>query len=220
MSSRSLSLSQTLQDYVSAVGVRPDPLLERLRAETATLEWGRMQISAEQGALMDLLLRLMGARQAIEVGTFTGYSALVTARALGPTGRLVACDINPETTAIARRYWAEAGLADRIDLRLAPALDTLDGLLADGGEGRFDFAFVDADKPAYGAYYERLLRLIRPGGLIAVDNTLWSGKVADPSENEPSTVALRAFNRMLHGDSRVEMALIPIGDGLSLARKR
>lgn len=219
MSSTTLRMTDDLLEYLRSVGVRSDGVLDDLRAETATLEWGRMQISPEQGQLMELLVRLMGARRAIEVGTFTGYSALVTARGLGPGGHLVACDVNEETTAIARRYWERAGVADRIDLRIAPAVETLDALLADGQAGTYDFAFIDADKTSYDAYYERVLQLLRPGGLLGVDNVLWSGSVADPDDTSPSTVALRALNAKIRQDDRVNNVLVPIGDGLMLVVK-
>jgi predicted O-methyltransferase YrrM len=179
-----------------------------------------MQIAPEQGQFMALLVRLLGARRCLEVGVFTGYSTLAVALALPPEGRVIACDISAEYTAIARRHWDAAGVAGRIELRLGPAADTLDALLAAGGAGSYDFAFIDADKPAYPAYYERCLALLRPGGLIAVDNTLWGGAVADPADQEADTRAIRAFNGRLHGDARVDLSLAPIGDGLSLARKR
>ena len=169
---------------------------------------------------MALLVELMGASHAIEVGTFTGYSSLSVALAMPEDGRLICCDTSEEWTTVARRYWVEAGVQAKIDLRLAPALETLDALLSDGRAGAFDFAFIDADKQNYENYYERCLQLLRPGGLIAVDNTLWSGSVADPDDTEPSTCAIRRFNEKLHCDDRVSLSLVPIGDGLSLARKR
>lgn len=179
-----------------------------------------MQISPEQGQLMALLVRLIGARRIVEVGTFTGYSALVMALALPADGQLIACDVNEAWTSIGRRYWAEAGVADRIALYLAPALTTLDELLADGAAGSVDLVFIDADKATYAAYYDRALRLLRVGGLILVDNTLWHGAVADPSRTDRDTVAIRAFNQALVADNRIDLSLIPIGDGLTLARKR
>ena len=169
---------------------------------------------------MDLLVELIGARRTLEIGTFTGYSALAVALALPPDGRVVACDINEETAAVARRYWAEAGVADKIDLRLAPAGETLAGLIAEGRAGSFDFAFIDADKQGYDAYYEACLELLRPGGLIAVDNVLWDGAVADPERDDPDTRAIRALNEKIRDDRRVSLSLLPIGDGLTLARKR
>lgn len=220
MTLRSIGLSDTLYEYLLSVSLRESDLLKRLREETQTLEWAMMQIAPEQGQFMRLLLELIGARRVIEVGTFTGYSALCMASSLPEDGRLICCDTSKEWTDIARRYWEEAGLAHKIDLRLAPARETLDALLDEGGAGDYDFAFIDADKPAYPEYYERCLSLLRPGGLIAVDNTLWSGAVADPKNREPSTRALRVFNTLLHKDERVSLSLVPIGDGLSLARKR
>jgi caffeoyl-CoA O-methyltransferase len=179
-----------------------------------------MQIAPEQGQFMALLAQLMGARRCIEVGVFTGYSSLAIARVLPDDGCIVACDISEEWTAIARRFWNEAGVADRIDLRLGPALETLDALLANGQGESFDFAFIDADKGNYLQYYERLLRLIRPAGLIAVDNVLWGGQVADPADDSPDTCAIRAFNEHLRADQRVSLSLVPIGDGVTLALKR
>ncbi|NHA16115.1 class I SAM-dependent methyltransferase [Thioalkalivibrio sp. XN279] len=220
MSNRTVSLDDALYHYLLGASLREHPALARLRAETATHPQVNMQIAPEQGQFMALLVRLMGASRCIEVGVFTGYSSLAVALALPPGGRIVACDVSDEYTAMARRYWAEAGVSDRIDLRLAPALETLDTLLAEGEAGTCDFAFIDADKEAYPDYYERLLQLLRPGGLIAVDNTLWDGAVADPANQAPDTVAIRAFNARLHGDERIDLSLVPIGDGLTLARKR
>jgi len=180
----------------------------------------QMQIGPEQGQFMALLVELMGARNALEIGTFTGYSALAVALALPEGGRLVACDISEEWTAVGRRYWEEAGVAHKIDLRLAPALETLDALLTEGRAGAFDFAFIDADKEGYDAYYERSLELVRTGGLIAFDNTLWGGKVVDPTATDVDTEAIRAINTKLAGDERVTLSLLPVGDGLTLARKR
>jgi len=220
MSNRSIGLDGPVYDYLLAASLREPPVLVRLRAETAGHPRVNMQISPEQGQFMALLVRLTGATRCIEVGVFTGYSSLAVALALPPDGRIVACDVSPEYTAVARRYWDEAGVADRIDLRLAPALETLDALLAEGGEGTYDFGFIDADKGGYADYYERLLRLLRPGGLIAVDNTLWDGRVAEAGNEEPDTLAIRAFNERLRDDERVDLSLVPIGDGLTLARKR
>ena len=194
--------------------------MRRLREETASMEEANMQIGPEQGQFMTLLVELMGARNALEVGTFTGYSALAVALALPDDGLLVACDVSEEWTAIGRRYWEEAGVAHKIDLRLAPALETLDGLLAEGRAGTFDFAFIDADKEGYDAYYERAVKLMRTGGLILLDNTLWEGKVADPVVTDGDTEAIRILNRKLVGDERVTVSLLPVGDGLTLARKR
>ncbi|MEJ2515123.1 MAG: class I SAM-dependent methyltransferase [Gammaproteobacteria bacterium] len=220
MSRRSIGLDADLHDYLLEASLREPPLLARLREETARHPRSNMQISPEQGQFMALLLRLMGARRCVEVGVFTGYSSLVTALALPEDGYVLACDLSEEYTAVARRYWAEAGVADRIDLRIAPAMETLDRALADEGEGSYDFGFIDADKEAYGDYFERLLALVRPGGLIAVDNTLWSGRVADPDDRETDTVAIRAFNEALRSDERIDLSLVPVGDGLTLARKR
>ena len=220
MSNRTIALDDRLYDYLRAVSLREPALLARLREETSALPAARMQIAPEQGQFMAMLVRLLNAREILEIGTFTGYSALAMALALPPDGRIVACDINDEWTAIGRRYWREAGVAERIDLRLAPALQTLEALLADGGQDRFDFAFIDADKTGYRAYYEACLKLVRPGGLIAVDNTLWDGRVADNSVQDADTCAIRAFNAALHDDVRVDVSLVPIGDGLTLARRR
>jgi predicted O-methyltransferase YrrM len=220
MSNRSIGLDDRLYEYLLAASLREHPVLVRLRAETAAHPKVNMQIAPEQGQFMALLVRLMGARRCIEVGVFTGYSSLAVALALPATGQLIACDVSEDYTATARRYWDEAGVAGRIELRIAPALDTLDSLLAVEGAGGFDFAFIDADKGAYGEYYERLLVLLRPGGLIAVDNTLWDGAVADPRNQEADTLAIRDFNEKLRDDTRVDLSLVPIGDGLTLARKR
>jgi caffeoyl-CoA O-methyltransferase len=179
-----------------------------------------MQIGPEQGQLMALLAKLVGAKRCIEVGVFTGYSSLAVALALPNDGRILACDVSEQWTAIARRFWREAGVEHKIELKLQPAVRTLEELLAAGEAGRYDFAFVDADKPAYDSYYELLLKLLRPGGLMALDNTLWSGAVLDPDEREPNTVALRALNDKLHRDERIDLSLLPVGDGLTLARKR
>jgi predicted O-methyltransferase YrrM len=220
MSPRTINLTETLYDYVLANSLREPPLLARLREETAALPMSKMQIGPDQGQLMRLLVELIGAQRAVEVGTFTGYSSLSVALALPADGKLVACDISEEYTAIARRYWAEAGIAERIDLRLGPALETLDGLIADGGTGAYDFAFIDADKTNYDGYYERCLTLLRPGGLMAIDNVLWSGAVTDAADRTPDTLAIRALNAKVHKDERVSISLVTVGDGLMLARKR
>lgn len=220
MSNKTIALDAFLYQYMLDMSLREPPLLQRLRADTARLPSAYMQIAPEQGQFMGLLVRLMRAQRAIEVGTFTGYSTLVVALALPPSGRLVACDVNTEWTAKARQYWQEAGVAEKIELRLAPALATLDALLAEQQAGTFDFAFIDADKDNYIAYYERLLQLLRPGGLIAVDNVLWDGKVADATNHEPDTVAIRAFNEHVRVDERVLLSLVSIGDGLTLAMKK
>lgn len=220
MSTRTISLNDATYEYLLRFSLRETEVMRRLREHTATLRYSNMQIAPEQGQFMALLARLMGSQRAIEVGTFTGYSALAVASALPENGRLIACDVSEEWTAIARRYWAEAGVEQKIELRLAPALQTLDGLLAAGQAGRFDFAFIDADKGNYINYYERLLELIRPAGLIIVDNVLWAGQVADPAEDSDDTIAIRAFNQHVSEDERVWLSLVPIGDGLTLALKR
>jgi len=218
MAHRSL-LPQAVDDYLRTVVARESPLQQRLRDETAKLPMGGMQIGADQGVFLAFLVRLIGARNAIEIGTFTGYSALSIASALAPGGRLVCCDVSEEWTAIARRYWAEAGVADRIELHLRPAQETLALLLRKHGPGSFDFAFIDADKTGYDAYYEACLELLRPGGLIAIDNVLWSGTVADPADQKPDTVALRALTVKIRDDRRVDASLVSLGDGVLLARR-
>jgi len=220
LSNRTLSLDDHLYDYLLAKSLREPAALAALRAETASHPRVNMQIAPEQGQFMQMLVRLIGARRAIEVGVFTGYSSLAVALALPEDGRLLACDISEEYTAIARRHWKLAGVAHKIELVLAPALATLDTRLAAGEAASYDFAFIDADKGGYRAYYERLLRLVRPGGLIAVDNTLWSGAVADPGVRDTDTVAIREFNDYLLADQRVDLSLLPLGDGLTLARRR
>jgi predicted O-methyltransferase YrrM len=219
MSRRKLDLNDQLYDYVLANSVREHPAQASLRAATRDHPWAGMQISPEQGQLMALLVKLIGARRAIEIGVFTGYSALTVALALPPDGKLIACDISDEYTRIGRPFWEQAGVAHKIDLRLAPALQTLDGLLANAAVGTFDFAFIDADKSSYDAYYERCLTLLRAGGLIAIDNVLWSGAVARPADSD-DTRALQALNTKVHRDERVDIAMLPIGDGLTLALKR
>jgi predicted O-methyltransferase YrrM len=219
MSKRSL-VSDAVERYVSQIFSCETPVQRRLRAETATLPGAQMQIGPDQGALMAFLVRLIGARRALEVGVFTGYSALAVAAALPEDGKLIACDLSEAWTRIARRYWEEAGLLQRIELRLGPAVETLATLLREGGADSFDFAFIDADKENYDAYYEACLRLVRPGGLLAVDNAIWSGAVADPTVNDVDTDAIRALNLKVRDDSRVEACLLTVGDGLLLARKR
>jgi len=216
--SRSL-LPEAVDAYLHNTAHVETPLQRRLREETARLPMGMMQIGADQGALLRLLIRLVGARRALEIGTFTGYSALAVADALPADGRLVCCDISDEWTRIARRYWNEAGVAGRIDLRLAPATETLRDLLRDPGPGSFDFAFIDADKTGYDGYYEACLMLLRSGGLMAFDNTLWSGKVADPAQTDADTMALRALNLRVRDDPRVTSCLVSVGDGVLLALK-
>jgi predicted O-methyltransferase YrrM len=220
MSNRTKQLTDHVYDYLLQVSVRESDEMRDLRIETAGLEQSMMQVAPEQAQFMALLVKLIGARRCIEVGVFTGYSTLAVAQALGADGRIVACDVSEEWTAIGERHWQLAGVRDRIDLRLAPAVDTLDALLADGGAGQFDFAFIDADKVNYPAYYEKALTLLRVGGLVAIDNVLWSGKVADPTELDDDTVAIRSLNETIKNDDRVDLSLVPIADGLTLARKR
>ena len=219
MSDRNITLDKRLYQYLVEHSVREHPVLRELREATAGMRHAGMQISPDQGQFMALLVQVLQARRTIEIGVFTGYSALSVALALPADGKVIACDVSEEWTAMARKYWEKAGVGQKIDLRLAPALETLDKLVASGGEGSYDFAFIDADKGNYLAYYERCLRLVRPGGLIAVDNTLWSGRVADPAVTEGDTVAIRAFNDALHADERIALCLLPVGDGLTLALK-
>ncbi len=219
MSTRSIGLSEELYAYLAAELLPESDVLRQLRAETAQLERGCMQISPEQGRFMMLLVQLLGARRCLEIGTFTGYSALCVASALPPDGQLITCDVSEEWTSVARRYWQRAGVADRIDLRLGPALETLAALAAQGAAGSFDFAFIDADKKNIGDYYEHCVRLVRVGGLIAIDNAFWSGSVADAQADDPETAAIRANNTRVMSDARVFAAIVPIGDGLLLARK-
>jgi predicted O-methyltransferase YrrM len=219
MSNRTLNLDDHLYHYLLGVSVREHPVLAELREVTRSHPRAGMQISPEQGQFMALLLKLIGARNTLEIGVFTGYSSLVTALALPADGRVIACDVNEEYTAIGRQHWLKAGVADKIDLRLAPATATLQSLIEEGRSGSFDFAFIDADKTSYDTYYEACLQLLRPGGLIAIDNVLWGGAVAHRAEDE-DTAALQALNRKLHKDERIDLSLLPIGDGLTLARKR
>jgi predicted O-methyltransferase YrrM len=219
MAARILPLTAELLRYAAEHGSRETAVQKRLRAETDKLPMAQMQIGADQGAFMQLLIRLMGARRCIEIGTFTGYSALSVAMALPPNGKIVCCDISEEWTSIARRYWKMARVEKKIDLRLAPALRTLDGLLSKE-KNKFDFAFIDADKANYQNYFDRCLKLVRKGGLIALDNTLWGGQVLNPAAADEDTRAIQAFNRKLHADRRVELALLTVGDGLTLALKR
>lgn len=220
MSNRTLTLDDRTYRYLLEHSLREAPELAKLRAETASHPKVNMQIAPEQGQFMQMLVRLTGARRAIEVGVFTGYSSLAVMLAMPPDGRLLALDVSEEYTGVARRHWQAAGVADRIELVIAPAKATLDARIAGGEAGRYDFAFIDADKTSYLAYYERLLTLVRPGGLIVVDNTLWSGEVANPGNREADTVALREFNDALHEDPRIDLALLPIADGVTLARVR
>lgn len=220
MSNRTISMTDKLYDYLLRVSLHEPPILQRLRAETAKHPKHGMQISPEQGQFMRLLVRMLGASRCIEVGVFTGYSSLSVALALPDDGHIIACDVSEEFTAVARRYWHEAGVEKRITLHIAPALETLDAMLKRGEQGRYDFAFIDADKSNYLNYYERIIRLLRPGGVVAVDNVLWSGAVIDKKDKSEDTVAIRKFNEALHADQRIELSLLPIGDGLTLARKR
>jgi caffeoyl-CoA O-methyltransferase len=213
-------MNDAIDAYLRRVSLRETDVQRRLREETASLEYAGMQISPEQGQLMRMLAGLVGARRAIEVGVFTGYSALSVALALPEDGELIACDVSEEWTAIARRYWAEAGVAEKIRLELAPATETLDALLAEGRAGDFDIAFIDADKTSYDGYYERCLELLRPGGLVLIDNVLWGGSVADEENRSEDTLALRALNAKLRDDARIELCMLPVGDGLTLARRR
>lgn len=220
MSNRTLNLDERLYQYLLDHSLRETAVMRELRDLTLNHEWARMQISPEQGQFQALLVELLGARRIIEIGTFTGYSALCMAQAMPADGRLVCCDLSEDWTAVGRPFWERAGVADRIDLHIAPALETLDALITAGATGDFDMAFVDADKTNYLHYYERCLQLLRPGGLVMFDNTLWGGAVADPHDRDDDTLALRALNDRLHRDERVSLSLVPIGDGLTLARKR
>ena len=211
-------LPEAVDQYLTRTMVRETPVQQKLRAETSQLAEAGMQIGADQGQFFALLVRAIGAKHALEIGTFTGYSALAVAAALPDDGKLVACDVSEDWTGIGRRHWQEAGVAHKIDLRIAPATETLAQLLAGGGAGTFDFAFIDADKPGYDAYYEACLKLIRKNGLIAIDNVLWSGKVADDAVTDESTVALRTLNNKIAADPRVEACLLTVGDGVMLVR--
>ena len=217
--SRLMPVTPALLDYVTTFGARETPAQIRCREETARMPNAMMQIGPDQGAFMAMLAKLIGATRYLEIGTFTGYSALSVAQALPTDGQVVCCDVSREFTDRARGYWKEAGVDGKIDLRLGPAMDTLDKMIA-AKEKLFDFAFIDADKPNYDTYYERCLTLVRRGGLIALDNMLWSGAVADPADTDAVTVVLRNLNAKIHADSRVDMALAAIGDGVVLARKR
>ncbi len=221
MSNRTIILDDRLHSYLLSVSLREPEVLRRLREETAAIPEHNMQIAPEQGQFMALLVQLSGARRALEIGTFTGYSSLAVAMAMPDDGGVICCDTSEKYTDVARRYWVEAGVAGKMDLRIAPALETLDTLLRDpNNQGTLDFAFIDADKSNYDNYYERCLDLLRTGGLIAFDNTLWDGKVADPAKTDGDTVALRTLNKKLHADKRIDLSLVPIGDGLTLCRKR
>ena len=216
MANRTLQMTDALVDYVHRFGVREHPVLAALRDETMKLPEHGMQIGPDQGAFMSLLVQVSGAKRILEIGTFTGYSSTAMALALPADGRMVCCDVSREWTDVARRAWSDAGVDDRIDLRIGPATETLETLEADS----FDLAFIDADKPSYDAYYEGCLRVVRPGGLILVDNVLWSGDVADPAVENERVGAIRALNEKIAGDERVDHVILPIGDGLTMARVR
>lgn len=219
MSNQTLELNDAIYKYLLEHSLRETAVLKALRKETMSLEMARMQIAPEQGQFMALLVSMLGAKNIIEVGVFTGYSTLCMAQALPEGGRIVACDISEDWSNIASKYWQAAAVADKIDLRLAPAQETLAAMIAKGEQGQYDFAFIDADKENDTTYYEQCLELLRPGGVIAVDNVLWGGNVADSSINDEETLAIRALNQHIHQDQRVEFSLVPIGDGLTLARK-
>jgi caffeoyl-CoA O-methyltransferase len=220
MSNRSIGLSDTLHQYLLDVSLREPEVMRRLRDETAQHPESDMQIAPEQGQFMQILVRMLQARKTLEVGTFTGYSALAVALALPDDGQLVACDVSEDYTRIGRPYWEEAGVDHKIDLRIAPAVETLDALLDDGHAGTFDFAFIDADKTQYGAYYDRSLDLVRSGGLILLDNVLRHGRVVDPDPDDASTQAIVQLNERIYGDERVHLSMIPVADGLTLALKK
>ncbi len=220
MTSRTLGMTDNIHQYVLRWGVREPEVLARLRQETASHPHASMQISPEQGAVLALLVELTDARHCLEIGTFTGYSSLAVALAMPSDGRIMCCDVSDEYTSVARRYWAEAGVTDRVDLRVGPALETLDALLADGAAGTFDLAFIDADKTGYLDYWERCVELVRSGGVIAIDNVLWGGRVADPGDDHASTRAIRAVNERVAADQRVRHVLLAIADGMTIARKR
>lgn len=220
MTIKTLGLTANIYDYLLSVSLREAEILTQLRQETAAHPMGNMQIAPEQGQFMALLVQILGAKKTLELGVFTGYSSLVIALALPPEGRVVACDQSEEFTAIARRYWQQASVDHKIQLHIAPALETLAQLIAAGETETFDFAFIDADKSNYEQYYERSLQLVRPGGLIAIDNVLWSGRVADPQIQDNRTKKIRAFNQKLLEDQRIHLSLVPIGDGLTLALKK
>jgi predicted O-methyltransferase YrrM len=219
LSNRTLSIDDRVYDYLLSVSLREADLLKQLREETAGIQYSEMQISPEQGQFMAMLLKLIGARRAIEIGTFTGYSSICLANALPEDGELICCDDSEEWTEMARKYWKLANLEEKINFKLGNALDTLQQLIDDGQAGRFDFVFIDADKQSYQQYYELSFTLLRDGGLMAVDNTLWSGDVADPENTAPGTRAIRKFNEMVRDDTRVDISLVTIGDGLTLVRK-
>lgn len=220
MTNRSVTLDDRLHSYLLGVSLREPPILAQLRNETAEMPEHNMQIAPEQGQFMALLVRLMNVRRYLEVGVFTGYSSLAVALAMPREGHVTALDVSADFTRVARRFWQEAGVADRIDLRLNDALESLDALLEQEATQPYDMAFIDADKRNYAAYYEKCLELVRPGGIVAIDNTLWHGTVADPRVDDADTEAIRSLNMYLHTDDRIDLSLVPIGDGLTLCRKR
>ena len=219
MSSETIILDNQLRDYLLNVSVKEPEVLRALRKETGNLEYSQMQISPEQGSFMAFLVSLINSKNTLDIGVFTGYSALIVALALPKDGCVTACDINTDWTDIAKKYWKLANVENKIDLRISPAIETLDRLISDGCRDRYDFSFIDADKINYQHYYEKSLVLIRPGGLIAIDNVLWSGKVLDDKNEDPDTKAIREFNNKLYHDKRVSISMIPIGDGITLVRK-
>lgn len=220
MSDTTINLTPPLYQYLQNYSLHEPEILQELRMQTAPMHGARMQISPEQGQFMALLMTMLQAKKTLDIGTFTGYSALVVALALPENGKVIACDVDKNATEVAKKFWQKANAANKIDLRLAPAIDTLKDLIAKGEGDTFDFAFIDADKDNYSNYYELSLQLLRRGGLIAVDNVLWSGRVADPNNNDKTTVAIRKLNELIHQDNRVMMSMLPIGDGLTLAMKR
>jgi caffeoyl-CoA O-methyltransferase len=220
MANDTIQLTDQLYDYLIAVSLREPDVLRRLRAETATLDRASMQMSPDTGQFLAFLIKLIGTKRAIEVGVFTGYSSLAIALALPDDGQLIACDVSDEWTAMGRRFWQEAGVNHKIDLRLAPAVQTLQQLIDEGHQNSFDFIFIDADKPNYATYYEQAYRLVRPGGLICIDNVLWHGRVLDESRQDEGTQAIRVLNKNLYTDERVDLSLVPIGDGVTMLRKR
>ncbi len=219
MPNRTVKMTNKLYDYLLDASVKETDVFKRLRKATAKLPYPGMQISPDQGQFFGFLIQLIGARKALEIGTFTGYSAMAVALALPPDGKVICCDVSDEWTSIGKPFWAEAGVADKIDLRLGPAVETLDALIDAGESGSFDFAFIDADKTGYDDYYERSLKLVRANGLIAIDNVLWNGHVADSKHTDESTEALRAIARKVRDDDRVSACMLAVGDGVTLARK-
>ena len=220
MSSSTIGLSNKLRKYMLNVSFRDDEILRQLREETLTLKEAQMQISPEQGAFLSILTKILNAKKTLDIGVFTGYSSLVVARELPDDGLVVACDTSIEWTSIAKKYWKLAGIDNKVDLHLAPAKETLEKLIEDGQASTYDFSFIDADKINYQSYYENSLILLKPGGIIAIDNVLWSGQVIDKTDFEPATRAIRSFNEKLYQDNRVSISMVPIGDGLTLAYKK